>query len=195
MDAVPPESGGDAAGGDARSTATGERTTAEGTHLDSVPPGADRDFTASAFVVSEDREVLLVDHRKLGRWIQPGGHVEANELPDEAAIREVREETGVEIRLLDVNGEGGLVPESRPLPWDVNLHVVRPDHWHCDFTYLAAAVDPSVDDACDEHDGVRWFAEADLLEGEFEVDDATRRRARAALRAAAAFDPTGTDGG
>ncbi|MDX1745166.1 MAG: NUDIX domain-containing protein, partial [Halobacteriales archaeon] len=65
-----------------------------------VPENADRDFTASGFVVDGER-VLLVDHARLGRWLQPGGHIEARETPVEAAIREVREETGVVMAIHD----------------------------------------------------------------------------------------------
>lgn len=54
-------------------------------------------FTASAFVLSPDAtSVLLVEHRRLGRWLQPGGHFEPGDATvDEAARREVAEETGV----------------------------------------------------------------------------------------------------
>ena len=53
-----------------------------------------REFTVAVFVVHEGR-VLLLAHPKLGRWLPPGGHIEPNELPDEAAVREVEEETGI----------------------------------------------------------------------------------------------------
>ena len=57
-----------------------------------------RDFTVAVFVVWQGC-VLLHPHRKLGLWLPPGGHIEANELPDEAAVREVLEESGVRIVL------------------------------------------------------------------------------------------------
>jgi 8-oxo-dGTP pyrophosphatase MutT (NUDIX family) len=57
-----------------------------------------RHFTVAVFVVRDGR-VLLHWHRKLGMWLPPGGHIERNELPDEAAAREVLEETGVEVEL------------------------------------------------------------------------------------------------
>ncbi len=61
-------------------------------------PALTRDFTVAVFVVHRDR-VLLHFHQKLQRWLPPGGHIEPNELPDEAALREVMEETGVACRL------------------------------------------------------------------------------------------------
>ena len=68
-----------------------------------------REFTVAVFVVDQGR-VLLLDHPKLGRWLPPGGHIEPGELPDEAAVREVEEETGVQIRLLGRRG----VPVDSP---------------------------------------------------------------------------------
>lgn len=58
-----------------------------------------RDFTATAFVYWQGK-VLLHWHKKLAMWLPTGGHIEANELPDEAAIRETLEESGVPIVLV-----------------------------------------------------------------------------------------------
>jgi ADP-ribose pyrophosphatase YjhB (NUDIX family) len=55
-------------------------------------------FTASAVVLHKD-SVLLVHHPRLKAWVPPGGHIEPNELPDEAAVREVLEETGVPVEI------------------------------------------------------------------------------------------------
>lgn len=148
--------------------------------MDTVPKNADRDFTASAFVV-QDGHVLLIDHDKLGRWLQPGGHVEREELPDETAIREVREETGVEINIVDANSDALLVSQSRPRPFDVNLHRVRDDHWHCDFTYLATVEGRDESHESDEHNGQRWFSRSELESTDYDVDGDTRTRALAAL--------------
>lgn len=48
----------------------------------------------------EEKKILLVHHKKLNKWVQPGGHIEEHEDPEQAAIREVKEETGLEIELL-----------------------------------------------------------------------------------------------
>lgn len=58
-----------------------------------------REFCASAFVMYENK-LLLVKHHDLGKWVQPGGHIEKDETPEETAIRETYEETGVKITLL-----------------------------------------------------------------------------------------------
>jgi 8-oxo-dGTP pyrophosphatase MutT (NUDIX family) len=60
----------------------------------------EREFTVAVFVVHQGM-VLLHWHRRLGLWLPPGGHIDPGELPDEAAVRETLEETGLAIELLD----------------------------------------------------------------------------------------------
>ena len=90
-------------------------------------------FTASAFVVDETCErTCLVAHAKLGRLLQPGGHVEPTDLSLEAAaLREAHEETALE---LDFH-------PTAPRPFDLDIHEIpeRPDepaHFHLDVRYL-----------------------------------------------------------
>ena len=89
-------------------------------------------FTASAFVISPDGgSLLLVHHRKIGLWVQPGGHVDpADASPQEAARREAEEEAGVT----------GLQSVSAAL-FDVDVHEFpahgdQPDHLHFDLRFL-----------------------------------------------------------
>ena len=98
--------------------------------------GPIRELTVAVFVVHEGR-VLLLYHPKLGRWLPPGGHVEPNELPDDAAVREVEEETGVLARL--VGGRGVPVDEPRQLvvPKGIQLENIRPGVQHIDLVYFA----------------------------------------------------------
>lgn len=158
-----------------------------------LPVGADRDFTASAFVVADDR-VLLVHHRKLGQWVQPGGHIDDRETPDQAARREVLEETGYRVSIQPS------APSSRapgqtinlPRPFRVNLHKVRPDHWHVDFVYLATvgerAGQPPDDGPPLE---CRWVSRTDL-DHLHPIDDQTRRMATAAIDRLADDPPAGS---
>ena len=61
----------------------------------------EREFCASVFVVNPaDLKILLCHHKKFDRWVQPGGHIEKNEIPEETALREVYEETGVRVKLI-----------------------------------------------------------------------------------------------
>lgn len=93
-------------------------------------------FTASAAVVDEaGRRICLVDHVKLGRRLQPGGHIEPHdESAAAAAVRETREETGLEPRL----------HPFAPRPFDVDIHEfperdAQPAHLHLDLRFLLVA--------------------------------------------------------
>jgi 8-oxo-dGTP pyrophosphatase MutT (NUDIX family) len=92
-------------------------------------------FTASAFVLCpERRRVLLVHHQKLGRWLQPGGHIELGDLDLVAAARrEVAEETGVVVG-----------PELGSGVFDVDIHSIQASpkdgaHLHFDVRYAFVA--------------------------------------------------------
>jgi 8-oxo-dGTP pyrophosphatase MutT (NUDIX family) len=59
-------------------------------------------FTCTGFVVNGDRTLLLW-HPQLRAWVPPGGHLEANEDPVAAVLREIREETGLEAAVLPLS--------------------------------------------------------------------------------------------
>lgn len=106
-------------------------------------------LTASALVLDAAREqVLLVHHAKLGRWLQPGGHVDAGDASmAQAALREAREETGLR----------ALTPLGGPLDLDRHPAPCRPDGEHLDvlFACTADATDPLA--VSPESLDVRWF--------------------------------------
>ena len=56
-------------------------------------------YTCAVFIIKDDT-LLMVKHKKLQRWLPPGGVIEAHETPDQAALREVLEETSLEVQLL-----------------------------------------------------------------------------------------------
>lgn len=103
-----------------------------------------RDWAATTFVVWQNR-VLLHQHEKLGLWLPPGGHVEANELPDEAARREVLEETGLQVELVgDVAVDAaGIQPLVRPR--GVQVEHIGENHEHIDLIYFARPADHTSD--------------------------------------------------
>ena len=94
-----------------------------------------RDFTATTFVVREDK-VLLLWHNKMQAWLPPGGHIAENELPEEAAVREIREETGLEVELL---GDRKVVGNVTVLiqPSCILLEDITAGHQHIDLIYFA----------------------------------------------------------
>lgn len=113
-------------------------------------------LTGSAFVVAEGGDrLLLLRHRKLGRWLQPGGHADPGEAAGEAvALREAREETGIEALVLH--------PRA-PRPLDVDVHEIparagEPAHQHLDLRYLVVAPGGAVlRRAPAESSDLRWF--------------------------------------
>lgn len=90
-------------------------------------------FTGSAWLVSADGDrVLLMHHRKLDRWLQPGGHADGDADLARVALREAQEETGV----LELRVEGGI--------FDIDRHHIparasEPGHWHYDVRYVVRA--------------------------------------------------------
>lgn len=94
--------------------------------------------TTSAFILdNEGGRVLLIHHRFLARWLQPGGHYEPPDDLAQSALREAVEETGVEGLILDPwHAASGI-------PIDIDSHLIparsardEPEHWHYDFRYL-----------------------------------------------------------
>jgi 8-oxo-dGTP pyrophosphatase MutT (NUDIX family) len=101
--------------------------------------GITRDFTVAVFVIDRDH-VLLHRHLKLGLWLPPGGHIEPNELPDAAAVREVQEEAGIDVELTGERGlDRDLPDEPRQLvrPEGIQLELIFPGHEHIDLIYFA----------------------------------------------------------
>jgi 8-oxo-dGTP pyrophosphatase MutT (NUDIX family) len=81
--------------------------------------------------------VLLLFHAKLAMWLPPGGHVDPNELPDDAAVREVLEETGIRAELVGERTPrvGDPIPLLRPE--GIQLELIAPGHEHIDLVYFA----------------------------------------------------------
>ncbi len=143
-----------------------------------VPEDADRDFVAGAFIVRNGK-VLLLNHKKYGFWLQPGGHIEDGETPDECAVRETLEETGLKIEIVGSETE---FDESfdLPQPLNINLHKIGEDHWHCDFQYLARPVD-NVDKKEYSEKDLKWCSREELEDKSLEIPENARRTALIAL--------------
>ena len=129
----------------------------------SPEPVAARDWCATTFVVWHER-VLLHRHRKLGLWLPPGGHVEPNELPDDAAVREVLEETGVAVRLTGERTVEAPGPTALVRPRGVQLEPIRPGHEHVDLIYWARPADPYDGDLPRAQDdpSLGWYGPSEL---------------------------------
>ena len=121
-----------------------------------------RDFTATTFVVWRE-QVLLHWHKKSAAWFPCGGHIEKDELPDEAAVREVLEESGVAVELV---GEYALqVDEPKQLvrPRGIQLETISPNHEHIDLIYFARPVAGYAGGLLETDPSLGWYAQADLV--------------------------------
>ena len=127
-----------------------------------------RDFAATTFVVHEQR-TLLLHHRKLGVWLPPGGHIDPHELPDEAALREVREESGFEVELLTHGRMLGHV-QMLPQPYCILLENISPGHQHIDLIYFARVCGGDLAYAEREAMAARWFSWEELDDPEIAED-------------------------
>ena len=126
-------------------------------------------ITGSAWVLSADRtECLLVHHRKLGRWLQPGGHADGQHQIEQVALREAQEESGLsQIQLVG--------PLDRLVPLDVDVHliperrdeagnVVEEAHEHHDIRFLLQASAKEQLVLSEESLDLRWFTHQEVLE-------------------------------
>lgn len=115
-------------------------------------------FTASAIALA-DHKVLMIKHAALGRWLFPGGHMEAGETPAESAIRELIEETGI----------GGILICSSPI--DIDFHPIpanprkqEPEHFHIDLRYLLTPQCAVINVDRHEVDAAQWVDLSELRE-------------------------------
>lgn len=128
-------------------------------------------LTASSLVVSADgRRTLLTHHRKLGLWLQPGGHADGDTDLARVALREAEEETGL----------AGLVIE--PGIFDLDLHWIPehkgvPAHWHYDVRYIVRAGRDERFTVSEESHALAWRDIASLATDP-SMDGSLRRMAR-----------------
>lgn len=143
-----------------------------------------RHLTASAVVFHpyhRDR-FLLVWHNATGLWVVPGGHVDPDEAPHEAAAREVMEETGIQVQILGQRLDlPGMYPHPHPItvqeiPAPAKPHKGEPAHHHIDMLYVAAAARPDLAGGDEGVGAAVWAAlgELDMSKVRAEVPDVVR---------------------
>lgn len=120
------------------------------------------DFTVAIFVVHEGR-VLVIHHRNLDKWLPLGGHIELDEDPEQAALREAKEESGLEVELL-----GERPPTTSPgtraliAPRFLDIHRITDTHEHIGMIYWARPRNGTLALAADEHHDIRWCRTEEL---------------------------------
>lgn len=128
-------------------------------------------FTGSCWLVSKDgRRVLLTHHKKLGRWLQLGGHADGDSDLARVALREAEEESG----LTD------LVVE--PEIFDLERHVIPargsdPEHYHHDVRFVVQATGSEEFVVSEESHALAWRVIEELVD-DVEAEESIRRMAR-----------------
>lgn len=147
------------------------------------------DFVSSVYIVNGDA-VLLRKHDKYKMWLPPGGHIELDEDPSEAATREVKEEVGLDITLSGITSltlQSDAADPSRDgrdivVPYFINRHQVNETHEHISFEYFATANSRVVTQEEKElSDDIQWFTKDMLENPEYDIPKRVVRYAKKAL--------------
>jgi 8-oxo-dGTP pyrophosphatase MutT (NUDIX family) len=139
------------------------------------------DFTVAIFVV-HDGKILVIHHRNLNQWLPLGGHIELDEDPEKAALREAKEESGLEVELL---GERPPTtgPGTRALlaPRFLDIHRITATHEHIGMIYWARPRNGSLTLAAAEHHDIRWCSSEELNRLQPPMTDAVKWYCRKAI--------------
>ncbi|MBS3149888.1 NUDIX domain-containing protein [Candidatus Woesearchaeota archaeon] len=142
------------------------------------------DFTVEVYIVYRNR-VLLRKHDKYKIWLSIGGHIELDEDPLEAAVREVKEEVGLDIKIIDdllkfrkhdVNYKE-LIP-----PKFMNRHRINENHEHISLVYFATTnSDKLMLSITEKSEECKWFSIDELDDSSYGINDNVRFYAKQAL--------------
>lgn len=144
------------------------------------------DFTVAAYIVNKNR-VLLVNHKKLSKWIPVGGHVELHEDTDQALIREIKEECGLSVEIINKKRKQ-FTKELKPLitPNFIDIHEItgQGEHRHINLVYFAKSKKDKIKLAEKEHNDIKWFSKRDLEEKQYKILPDVKFYANEALKLA-----------
>lgn len=137
-----------------------------------------KELTATIYIFNDSKdEVLLIHHRKLGKWLPPGGHIDQSEIPSDAAIREAKEETGLDVELIHQENLWVDKPNavSIPRPFmclleNIPAHNFEPAHQHIDQIFVGRPVGGELLPNQKEIAAMKWFSRSDLESLKPEVD-------------------------
>ncbi len=119
-----------------------------------------RHFCASAFIIDPvSKKILLVFHSKFKKWVQPGGHIENDEFPEETVKREVYEETGYKIEII---GEHFPREDDFIRPLGIQKNRGSNGEYHMDIIYAAKPLNHVKVERDEEITNYRWFTREEL---------------------------------
>jgi len=120
-----------------------------------------RDFVSTVYIV-KDSKILLVFHKRLNMWLPPGGHIDDNELPCDAAKREVLEETGFEVDLIGKEELLGKGVKMLVHPKVLQLEDIEEGHQHINLVYYGIINGGTLKINEEEHSDIKWFSMDEL---------------------------------
>jgi 8-oxo-dGTP diphosphatase len=131
-----------------------------------------KEFTATAFIFNKDRsKVLLILHKKLQKWLPPGGHIDPNEYPHDAVVREIKEETGLNVTFIHHWHDLAIQDPNEhqiPTPYCLLSELIpaykdNDEHIHMDFIYLVEAEETTIVEQEQEILAARWFLKHEVM--------------------------------
>ena len=138
-----------------------------------------RHHTASAVVLDNAGRMLLVHHNKIGQWLYAGGHIDPNEDPAQATVREVREETGIQATVIGEPAFAHPSVRSHPVPWAIIEMDVADSrigaHRHIDLVYVCRTSGGDLAAQLEEVSGVRWVPVSGITDLQTRRSSCTRR--------------------
>lgn len=121
-----------------------------------------RHFTATTVIVYQNKALLHL-HKKLNIWLPVGGHIDSDELPHIAAMREVKEESGLDVSLYNPDKQLELSDANQLIrPMYVLLVDIDQFHKHIDFVYYAGVGSEVVCSQDGETDNLKWFTAEEI---------------------------------
>jgi cytidyltransferase-like protein len=117
-----------------------------------------RELLGTVYIVDGER-VLLTWNKTISQFIPVGGHTDENELPCDCAVREAKEESGYDIKLIDGND---FKSHSIPQNFSIGLDIIKPDHHHINVAYAGKIVGGELMEESDEETELRWFTKEEL---------------------------------
>ncbi|MBE6023444.1 MAG: NUDIX domain-containing protein [Cellulosilyticum sp.] len=146
----------------------------------------DRHYTVSVYIVHKNK-VLLHKHKKAEILLPVGGHIEENELPEEAAVREAFEEAGISVKLHDLNTlRDKYVDTEREKmlinPMHMVLGEIEQGHEHIDFVFYAESESNKLFPGKEESNILKWYSESELDDIKNELLDDIYLMAKEAIK-------------
>jgi 8-oxo-dGTP pyrophosphatase MutT (NUDIX family) len=128
------------------------------------------DLTVAGYIINNGK-VLLIHHRKLNLWLPVGGHIDKDETPDEALLREIKEEVGIDAEIIGKSPVPliGNAKKNLALPFHTNLHSVG-DHDHYCLFYVCSPLSQKVELKLDEVKSAEWFSKEELQQERVPLD-------------------------